>query len=148
MSGENGKRRAERLPGRFKVEVREKLATWVTSTEDVCSRGCRVELRRPLVPGMLVQLAFDMGPEQEPLVVPAQVAWVRRSPPESAGFAFLSMPREAKHPQPGFWIDRVLGAYVRSLSDKASPSTANAPQAQRAAGSGRGGDAIILPPVA
>ena len=136
MSGDD-KRRSERLPGRFRVEVREKLATWATSTEDVSARGCRIEMARPLVQGMLVQLAFEMGPGEEPLVAHAQVAWVRRAPTASAGLALLAMPREARHPQPGFWIDRLLGARVRSLAD-----------APRAASPARGGAAIVLPPVA
>ena len=125
------------MPGRFRVEVREKLAAWPTSTEDVSARGCRVAMKRPLAPGMLVQLAFDRGPGQEPLVAHAQVAWVRRSPPEAAGLAFLSAPREARHPQPGFWIDRLLGSYVRSVRDGA-----------RAAPTARANEAILLPPVA
>ena len=91
-SGGIRKRRAERLVGRFDVEVREKLATWSTSTEDVSARGCRIGLRRALTPGALVQLAFDMGPGAEPLVVHAQVAWVRRAPPGAAGVTFLSSP--------------------------------------------------------
>ena len=136
VSGDNGKRRSERLPGRFRVEVREKLARWTTITEDVSGRGCRVEMKRPLVPGMLVQLAFDMGAGEEPLVAHAQVAWVRRAEPEAAGFAFLSMPREARHPQPGFWIDRLLSARVRELS-----------QSQRTAPA-RAVTTIVLPPVA
>lgn len=145
VSGENDKRRSERLPGRFRVEVRERLATWATSTEDVSTRGCRIEMRRPLAPGTLVQVAFDMGPGQEPLVAHAQVAWVRREAPASAGFAFLSMPREAKDPKPGFWIDRLLGSCVRSLSDAPRPS---APARIGGAAPARAGGAIILPPVA
>ncbi len=136
MSGEN-KRRSERLPGRFQVVVREKLSSWGTFTQDVSARGCRIEMKRPLAPGTLVQLAFDMGPGQEPLVAHAQVAWVRRAAPESAGLALISVPREARHPQPGFWIDRVLGAAVRGLTDL---SDAPKPAAPR--------PAIILPPVA
>ena len=160
MSGENGKRRSERLPGRFRVEVREKLATWVTSTVDVSARGCRLELKRPLVPGMLIQVAFEMGPGQEPLLAHAQVAWVRRSQPEAAGLAFLSTPREVRHPQPGFWIDRLLAAQVRGSNDAArpapparpapSPARANAASATRANAGPvpRATGAIILPPVA
>lgn len=116
MSGE--KRRGERLTGRFEVVVREKLATWSTFTEDVSDRGCRIELKRPLSPGMLVQLTFGMGPGVEPLVVHGQVAWARRTPPHSAGIAFLSVPRQAREAfgRPGDWIDRVLRAYVRRMN--------------------------------
>jgi hypothetical protein len=124
-SGNGGtqRRRAERLAGRFEVEVREKLATWSTSTVDLSPRGCRIDLRRALTPGALVQLAFDMGPGAEPLVVHAQVAWVRREPPEAAGLAFLSAPRQAKQadPGPGAWIDRLLAARVRLLADGPGP---------------------------
>jgi hypothetical protein len=117
-SGGNGngtqRRRSERLARRFDVEVREKLATWSTSTEDVSARGCRIGLRRALTPGALVQLAFDMGPGAEPLVVHAQVAWVRRAPPGAAGVTFLSSPRQAsEEPDPGAWIERLLAARAR-----------------------------------
>jgi hypothetical protein len=126
------KRRSERLPGRFDVSVREKLATWRTSTEDVGARGCRIELRRPLTPGALVQLAFDMGEGAEPLVVHGQVAWVRRSQPLCAGIAFLSVPREAhrQFAEPCSWIDRILAARIRRLEDE--PGSAGAPGADPA----------------
>jgi PilZ domain len=125
-SGGNGgvqRRRAQRLVGRFPVEVREKLATWSTSTEDVSPRGCRIGLRRALTPGALVQLAFDMGPGAEPLVVHAQVAWVRRSPPEVAGVTFLSAPRLGSRAESssGAWIDTLLSARIRLLADEAGP---------------------------
>lgn len=113
------KRRSERLTGRFVVVVREKLATWSTTTEDVSARGCRIELKRPLSPGALVGLAFDMGPGVEPLAVHGQVAWARRTPPYSAGIAFLAAPRQSRD-QPGTpaaWIDRILKAYVRQVQD-------------------------------
>jgi hypothetical protein len=120
--GGTQRRRAERLAGRFDVEVREKLATWSTATVDVSTRGCRIALRRALSPGALVQLAFDMGPGVEPLVVHAQVAWVRRTAPEAAGVTFLSAPRQATQadPAPGAWIDRLLSARVRRLADAAA----------------------------
>jgi hypothetical protein len=113
------KRRSERLAGRFVVVVREKLATWVTTTEDVSARGCRIELKRPLTPGQLVQLVFEMGEGVDPLVVHGQVAWARRSPPHSAGVAFLSVPRTAQDEpaRPGAWIDRLLAAYVRRIQE-------------------------------
>ena len=121
MAGE--KRRTERLFGRFDVSVREKLATWKTSTEDVGARGCRIALKRPLTPGALVQLAFDLGEGAEPLVVHGQVAWVRKSPTLSAGIAFLSAPREAQRQfaEPSSWIDRILAARIRRLPDEAAP---------------------------
>ena len=111
------KRRAQRLPGRFKVAVREKLSTWSTSTEDLGPRGCRVELKRPLTPGTLVQLVFDMK-DAEPLVVHGQVAWVRQAPGQ-AGITFLSFPREETPqaaPQTDRWMDRLIGAHRASSS--------------------------------
>lgn len=129
----NEKRRSERLAGRFVVVVREKLAAWVTTTEDVSARGCRIELRRPLTPGMLVQLVFDRGAGQEPLVAHGQVAWARKSPPHSAGIAFLSAPRAPKDQAgaPGAWIDRMLSAYVSQIdgppAHRASAGQASAP---------------------
>jgi hypothetical protein len=128
LAGEFDKRRSERLPGRFDVSVREKLATWRTSTEDVGARGCRIELKRSLNPGALVQLAFDMGEGAEPLVVHGQVAWVRRTqPPLSAGIVFLSVPCEAarQFAEPCSWIDRILAARIRRLEDE--PGGAGAP---------------------
>ncbi len=112
------KRRAERLEGRFEVAVREKLATWVTRTEDVSERGCRIELKRPLTPGALIQVLFDMGPGAEPLVAHAQVVWARRTPPHSAGIAFLTVPRQPVDTgaRAGDWIDRLLGARVRRIA--------------------------------
>jgi hypothetical protein len=120
LGGAGEKRRSERLPGRFAVAVREKLATWTTSTEDVGARGCRIALKRPMTPGALVQLDFDMGEGAEPLVVHGQVAWVRRTPPLSAGIAFLSVPREAQRQfaEPCSWIDRILAARIRRLEDE------------------------------
>lgn len=127
MSGGSEKRRTERLPGRFDVSVREKLATWTTATEDVCTRGCRIELRRPLTPGMLVQLDFHMGDDAQPLVVHGQVAWVRKAAPLTAGIAFLSAPRAPGEPaaQAGDWIDRLLAARVRRMP---GPSRSIAPR--------------------
>jgi hypothetical protein len=114
------KRRSERLSGRFVVVVHEKLATWTTTTEDVSARGCRIEMKRPVSPGMLVGLTFDMGQGVEPLVVHGQVSWARRTPPYSAGIAFLSVPRQAKDQpgKPGDWIDRLIQAYVRKVEDR------------------------------
>lgn len=125
------KRRSERLSGRFVVVVHEKLATWTTTTEDVSARGCRIEMKRPVTPGMLVGLSFDMGPGVEPLAVHGQVSWARRTPPYSAGIAFLSVPRQAKDQlgKPGDWIDRLIQAYVRKVED--GPPLA-APPAQAA----------------
>lgn len=121
------KRRAERLEGRFTVAVREKLATWVTRTEDVSSRGCRLEARRALTPGVLVELVFDMGAEIEPLVAHGQVAWARQSAPYRAGVAFLAAPRQASD-RPGTpganWIDRLLVARIRRIPPaEAQPSS-------------------------
>jgi hypothetical protein len=112
------KRKSERLEGRFEVIVREKLATWATRTLDVGPRGCRIELKRPLTPGMLVQVIFSMGPGVEPLVAHGQVVWARRSPPLTAGIAFLSVPRQGEEApgKPGAWIDRLLGVYVRRIA--------------------------------
>lgn len=114
------KRKSERLAGRFVVVVREKLASWITTTEDVSARGCRIELKRPLTPGMLVQLVFDRGVGLDPLVAHGQVAWARKSPPHSAGIAFLSAPRTAKDDstRAGEWIDRLLAAYVRQMEER------------------------------
>ena len=108
------KRRTQRTPGRYKVAIREKIASWMTHTEDLSARGCRVELKRPLAPGALVQLVFDMG-AAEPLVVHGQVAWVSRNPGR-AGIAFLSFPREENRPgsHDGSWMDRLLGAHHAS----------------------------------
>ena len=110
------KRRARRHPGRFRVAVREKLATWVTLTEDVSARGCRLEMKRALAPGALVQLAFDMG-GAEPLLVPGQVAWVSRETSQ-AGSAFLSFPRVGG--QTGAdgdaWIERLVGAHANAAA--------------------------------
>lgn len=126
------KRKVERLEGRFEVAVREKLATWVTLTEDVSERGCRIELKRPLTPGALIQVLFDMGPGEEPLVAHAQVVWARRSPPHSAGIAFLTVPRQPKDTaaRAGDWIDRLLGARVRriaGMTDAAASVAASPP---------------------
>ncbi len=106
------KRKTARVPGRFDVQVREKLATWATSTEDVSPRGCRIALKRPLHLGAMVELAFDMGPENEPLVVHGQVAWVRRAPPLAAGVTFLCAPRQPRQadPRPAAWFDRLRAA--------------------------------------
>lgn len=126
------KRKSERLEGRFRVAVREKMASWVTRTEDVSARGCRIELKRPLNPGMLVQLVFDMGPGAEPLVAHAQVAWARKTAPWSAGLTFLTVPRQAKDDgKRTDWIDRLLSAYVRRLDEAppGNPATAAAPVA-------------------
>lgn len=145
--GQQEKRRAERLAARFRVEIREKLAVWTTTTADLSERGCRILLRRPLAPGMLVELAFDMGAGAEPLVAHAQVAWVRRTEQE-AGITFLSVPRSANGPQPGPWIDRLLGAYVRALSDAPGAGQGPAPAAARAAPRSDERVVIALPPVA
>lgn len=143
------KRRAERLEGRFTVAVREKLATWVTRTEDVSARGCQIELRRPLAPGMLVQLVFDMGPGVEPLVAHAQVAWARKTAPLRAGLTFLSAPRQGTAASPGgsSWIDRLLSAQVRRLADvPAVPGVARVP-GDRTRGLDRSDErAVIVPP--
>jgi hypothetical protein len=108
------KRKAVRLPGRFAVQVREKLATWATSTEDVSHRGCRIAMKRPLQQGALVELAFDMGPQVEPLVVHGQVAWVQRAA-RAAGVTFLSAPRQrqAAEERPASWIERLRAAARR-----------------------------------
>jgi hypothetical protein len=134
------KRRAERLAGRFEVVVHEKLATWATTTEDVSARGCRIELKRPLTPGLLVRLSFGMGEGTEPLDVHGQVAWARRTPPYSAGIAFLSVPRQAKERpgDSGEWIDRLLGAYVRRIAEGPAPTSRTVARAQP--------DAVIIPP--
>lgn len=120
------KRKVERLEGRFEVAVREKLATWVTQTEDVSERGCRIELKRPLTPGALIQVLFDMGPGVEPLVAHAQVVWARRTPPHSAGIAFLTVPRQPKDTgaKAGEWIDRLLGARVRRIAGSSEAAAA------------------------
>ncbi len=86
---------------------------------------------------MLVQLAFDMGEGAEPLVVHGQVAWVRRSPTLSAGIAFLSVPREAQRQltDPCSWIDRLLAARIRHLTDapkRVAPAPAPVPTPARA----------------
>jgi hypothetical protein len=134
------KRRSDRLAVRFTVAVREKLAMWVTATQDVSARGCRIELKRPLNPGMLVQLAFDMGAGAEPLVVHGQVAWVSRGQAQQcAGIAFLSVPRQPSQPAPANWIDRVLAAPARPLT--VNEPTRPTPRVGTHA-------AIILPPVA
>lgn len=138
------KRKAERLAGRFTVVVREKLAAWTTTTEDVSARGCRIELKRPVTPGALVQIVFEMGEGKEPLVAHGQVVWSRRTPPHSAGIAFLSVPRQASDPpgQGGSWIDRLLSAYVRRIDE--TPTANDAPAAaRRAVAIGR----VIVPPV-
>ncbi len=150
------KRKSERLEGRFRVAVREKMATWVTRTVDVSARGCRIELKRPLTPGMLVQLVFDMGAGAEPLVAHAQVAWARKTPPHSAGLTFLTIPRQAKDDGKSVdWIDRLLGAYVRKLDE--GPAQEPAPAAAPAAAPSSTGQAVvgrirptpvIIPPVA
>lgn len=140
--GSADKRKSERLEGRFKVIVREKLATWVTTTEDVSARGCRIEARRPLTPGALVQLVFETGDGTDPLVAHAQIVWARRTAPLSAGIAFLSLPRRANEPagKPGEWIDRLLAAYVRRLQERPAATTvAKPPGAARAPG-------VIVPP--
>jgi hypothetical protein len=134
------KRRGERIPGRFTVAVREKLATWVTLTEDVSARGCRIEAKRPLTPGTLVQLAFDMGSGNEPLVVHAQVAWVTRAPPHRAGLAFLSVPRQPSQAQPRDWIESVLAAPPRDAPAAPRPVAPRPPARQAKAGP------IIVPP--
>lgn len=148
------KRKSERLVGRFRVVVREKMTTWVTRTEDVSARGCRIELQRPLTPGMLVQLIFEMGPGMEPLVAHAQVAWARKTPPHSAGLTFLTIPRQAKDDgKPPDWIDRLLGAYIRKLEEgptqEAGPTSAAAPPSAGQAVVGRiRPAAVVVPPVA
>ncbi len=106
------KRKAARLPGRFAVQVREKLATWTTSTEDVSQRGCRLAMKRTLQQGELVELAFDMGPEAEPLVVHGQVAWVQRAA-RAAGITFLSAPRQRRQEErPATWFDRLRASHA------------------------------------
>jgi len=137
------KRKAERLAGRFTVIVREKLATWTTTTEDVSARGCRIELKRPVSPGALVQVAFDMGEAVEPLVAHGQVVWARRTPPHSAGIAFLSVPRRASDApgQGGSWIDRLLSVYVRRIEE--TPAANEAPAARRPAAARA---TVIVPP--
>jgi hypothetical protein len=140
------KRKAERLGGRFTVAVREKLATWTTTTEDVSARGCRIELRRSLSPGALVQVVFDMGQGAEPLVAHGQVAWVRRAPTPSAGIAFLSVPRQASDggAQKASWIDRLLAVYVRRIDGTRAANDPPAAPRQAVAAGGR----VIVPPVA
>ena len=113
------KRKSERLPGRFTVEIREKIARWATSTEDVSTRGCRIALKRSIQQGAVIQLAFDMGPGADPLVVHGQVAWVKKTAPQAAGITFLSTPRQAHqvpHPQEE-WIDKLIAARIRQLAD-------------------------------
>jgi hypothetical protein len=136
------KRRAERLSGRFTVIVREKLATWETRTEDVSARGCRIELKRPVSPGALVQILFEMGEGAEPLVAHGQVVWARRSPPHSAGIAFLTVPRQATAPagQGSTWIDRLLSAHVRRI-EETRPAN-DAPAERRPAA----GERVLVPP--
>jgi hypothetical protein len=151
------KRRSERLTGRFVVVVREKLATWVTTTEDVSARGCRIELKRPLTPGMLIQLVFELGEGQDPLVAHGQVTWARRTPPHSAGIAFLTTPRQAKEGpgKAGDWIDRLLAAYVRRIGEGSArpaetpaPASRPAPAAEppRAVAGIRVRPSVIIPP--
>jgi hypothetical protein len=91
---EREKRKTARVEGQFEVMIRERIATWVALTEDVSQRGCRILLGRPLRLGALVELAFDMGPEADPLVVHGQIAWVHRSAPRCAGVTFLCAPRQ------------------------------------------------------
>ena len=114
------KRKAARVPGRFEVQVREKLATWATSTEDVSHRGCRIAMKRPLQQGALVELAFDMGPGDEPLVVHGQIAWVQRAA-HAAGVTFLSAPRQRKQHEEraAGWIDRLRTARSRREGEEA-----------------------------
>jgi hypothetical protein len=80
-----------------------------------------------------------MGPGAEPLVVHAQVAWVRRSPPEAAGVTFLSAPRQPTQaePEPGGWIDVLLSARIRQLPVAAGP--------ERRACAAEGGEAVRPP---
>src|SRR5512144_1239283 len=90
LSGAQERRRIARIPVRCRVAVREKLSAWECEAQDLGARGCRIALGRPLAPGALVQLAFDVGASAEPLVVLGQVAWATKAAPLMAGIKFLA----------------------------------------------------------
>jgi hypothetical protein len=107
------KRRSTRIPMRCTATVREKIATWTTETRDVSVRGCRIVLRRPLTPGMLVHIAIERGGDAPPLEFVGQVAWARKAAPLFAGVTFVSAPRDPAGGSTGAWIDMLVASELR-----------------------------------
>jgi hypothetical protein len=109
------KRRISRIPIACTVVVREKLAIWNTTTEDVGARGCRIALKRALSPGALVQLRFDTGPDEGCLEVVGQAVWARRSESPAAGIAFVGQPADRSGVRRRTWIDVLVANQLRGV---------------------------------
>lgn len=113
MSGDRtDRRRLARIPLTCRVVVGERFSTWVSRTQDVGPRGCRLEAPHPVRPGSLLRLTLEVGGDQPPLEAVGQVVWSREGPGPQAGVAFTGSVRGA----PGggtAWLDALLAAELR-----------------------------------
>jgi PilZ domain-containing protein len=112
MSSPGERRRLARIPLSCRVVVGERFSSWVTRTQDVGPRGCRLETTRPVRAGTLLQLRLELEGGQAPLEAVGQVVWTREAPVLEAGVAFTGNVRGG--PAGGTaWLDGLLAAELR-----------------------------------
>jgi hypothetical protein len=106
------RRRLARIPLTCRVVVGERFSTWVTRTQDVGPRGCRIETARPVRAGALLRLTLELEGGQAPLEAVGQVVWTREA--LEAGVAFTGSVRGGGGAGAGTgWLDALLAAELR-----------------------------------
>lgn len=106
------RRRLARIPLTCRVVVGERFSTWVTRTQDVGPRGCRLETTRPVRAGTLLRLTLELEGGQPPLEAVGQVVWTREAPVQEAGVAFTGSVRGSAAAGSG-WLDTLLATELR-----------------------------------
>lgn len=109
------RRRLARIPLTCRVVVGERFSTWVTRTQDVGPRGCRLEAPHPVRAGSLLRLTLEVGGDQPPLEAVGQVVWSRDAPAPQAGVAFTGSVRGAAAGGTA-WLDALLAAEIRKVA--------------------------------
>ena len=109
------RRRLARIPLTCRVVVGERFSTWVTRTQDVGPRGCRLEAPHPVRAGALLRLSLEAGGEQPPLEAVGQVVWSRDAPAPEAGVAFTGSVRGGAAGGTA-WLDALLASELRKVA--------------------------------